>query len=110
MPLMTTSERLAIAKAELEEFKKGWPWRFERGWPEGFEKRWLEGFEKGWLEGLRQGLLQTIEVCLHIKFGAAGMQMLPDIGNLTNVSKLDAVLQAIEKAASPEEVRRVWAP
>jgi hypothetical protein len=106
MPLMTASERLAIAKAELEEFKKGWPWRLEKGWPEGFEKRWLEGFEKGWLEGL----LQSIEVCLRIKFGPVGVQLLPEIHQLADLSKLDAVLQAIKTAASPDELRRVWAP
>jgi hypothetical protein len=60
--------------------------------------------------GLQKGLLRGIELCLKIKFGAAGLELLPEIRQLGDVSKLEAVLPAIETAASPEEVRRVWAP
>jgi hypothetical protein len=60
--------------------------------------------------GLQKGLLRGIELCLKLKFGAAGLELLPEIRQLGDVSKLEAVLPAIEKAASPEEVRRVWAP
>jgi hypothetical protein len=61
--------------------------------------------EKGRLEYALRG----IELGLKLKFGAAGLQLMPEIRSLGDLAKLDAVFQAIETAASPEEVRRVWA-
>jgi hypothetical protein len=81
MPFMTTPERI------------------------GIDKGLAQGLEKGRLEYALRG----IELGLKLKFGAAGLQLLPEIRNLGDLAKLDAVLQAIETAASPEEVRRVWA-
>jgi hypothetical protein len=60
--------------------------------------------------GLEKGLLRGIEWCLKVKFGAAGLQLLPEIRTLRDESKLEAVFQAIDQAASLDEVRRVWAP
>jgi len=55
-------------------------------------------------------LLAGIELGLELKFGAAGLQLLPEIQQLTDVEVLRAVRQAIKTAASPDELRRVWAP
>jgi hypothetical protein len=55
-------------------------------------------------------LLGGIEVSLEIKFGADGLKLLPEIRELQDVEMLEAVQQAIKTAASPEELRRVWAP
>jgi hypothetical protein len=56
-----------------------------------------------------EGMLEGIEQCLELKFGSAGLQLMPEIRQLTDVEVLRAVLQAIKSAASPEELRRVWA-
>jgi hypothetical protein len=60
--------------------------------------------------GRIKGLLPGIEVSLELKYGAAGLQLLPEIKEITDVATLEAVLQAIKTAANPEELRRVWAP
>jgi hypothetical protein len=59
---------------------------------------------------LEKGLLQGIEVSLELKFGAAGLQLLPELRQIQNVEVLQAVLRALKTAGSPEELRRVWAP
>ncbi|HYT91484.1 MAG TPA: hypothetical protein VEL76_22415 [Gemmataceae bacterium] len=59
--------------------------------------------------GLEKGLLRGIEACLELKFGAEGLQLMPEIRALEDHEVLDAVLQAIRTATIPAEVRRVWA-
>ena len=55
-------------------------------------------------------LLAGIELGLELKFGADGLQLMPDIKQITDVDLLRAVRDAIKPAANPDEVRRVWAP
>jgi hypothetical protein len=62
----------------------------------------------GMEEGLKKGLLKGIEVSLEMKFGAAGLQLLPEIRQLQDAGMLEAVLEAIKTASTPEEVRRAW--
>jgi hypothetical protein len=57
-----------------------------------------------------EALLEGIELGLEVKFGAAGLQLMPEIKQLTDVEMLRGVLQAIKTAASPEELRRLWVP
>jgi hypothetical protein len=59
---------------------------------------------------LEEGLLRGIEVCLKVKFGPDGLKLLPEIRQLEDVQMLRTVLDAIETASTPEELRRVWAP
>ncbi|HEV3255256.1 MAG TPA: hypothetical protein VG013_00115 [Gemmataceae bacterium] len=59
--------------------------------------------------GLKKGLLQGIEVSLEVKFGAEGLRLLPEIRQLYDHEVLQAVLEAIKTAATPEDLRRVWA-
>jgi hypothetical protein len=56
-----------------------------------------------------ESLLKGIAMCLKLKFGAPGLELLPEL-RLQNLEKLEAVLEAIETAASPADLRRVWAP
>jgi hypothetical protein len=59
---------------------------------------------------LRKGLLLGIEACLKIKFGQEGLKLMPEIREIYDHEVLEKALQAMETAASPEELRRVWAP
>ena len=59
--------------------------------------------------GLKKGLLEGIELGLEVKFGAEGLALMPEIRELQDPGVLEAVLEAIETASSPDEVRRVWA-
>jgi hypothetical protein len=55
-------------------------------------------------------LLAAIELGLELKFGAEGLQLVPEIKQITDVEVLRAVRDAIKPAANLDEVRRVWAP
>ena len=57
-------------------------------------------------EGLRMG----IESLLRVRFGDEGLQLMPEIHEIYEEEKLQAILKALETAASPDEVRRLWAP
>lgn len=60
--------------------------------------------------GMEKGLLEGIEMLLKIKFGAEGLQLLPEIREVSDVELLRTVVRAIETAKTPDELRRVWAP
>jgi hypothetical protein len=57
-----------------------------------------------------ESLLEGIEVALKLKFGAEGLRLLPELREIEDVDVLRTVLQAIETAATPDDLRRVWEP
>jgi hypothetical protein len=59
--------------------------------------------------GIIKGLLAGIERCLSIKFGPEGLKLMPEIRELDDHEVLQAVLDATETAASPEDLRKIWA-
>jgi len=61
------------------------------------------------IHGLSLGLSEGIEVSLKLKFGEPGLQLMPEIRALRDYEKLQTILHAIEAAASPEDLRRLWA-
>ena len=58
--------------------------------------------------GIEKGLLQGIEVCLKLKFGAEGLELMPELREIQDHVLLGKILHAIPTAASPDELRRVW--
>jgi hypothetical protein len=58
----------------------------------------------GHCRGLRTG----IETALKIRFGEAGLQLMPEIREIYEEEKLLAILEALATGASLEEVRRLW--
>lgn len=67
-----------------------------------------EGLEKGLQQGLRQGLLPGIELALKLKFGQAGVALMPEIRQIEDVALLQAVQNNLEFAATVEAVRSVY--
>jgi hypothetical protein len=59
--------------------------------------------------GMWKVQLDSIEDLLRDKFGEAGLALLPEIGTLNDAEKYRAIIRAIPKANSPEDVRKVWA-
>jgi hypothetical protein len=58
--------------------------------------------------GRIRGLLKGIEVSLRLKFGLAGNQLVPEIKQISDVAVLEKVLEGIETAGSPDELRHLW--
>ena len=58
--------------------------------------------------GIRKGLPLGIEASLRTRFGPEGLQLLPQIQNLTDVERLKAILEALtEPATTVDEIRRL---
>ncbi|MCI0458307.1 MAG: hypothetical protein L0Z62_15190 [Gemmataceae bacterium] len=55
-------------------------------------------------------LLAGIELGLELKLGAQGLQLMPEIRQITDIEKLRAIRQAIRTATTPDDLRKVWAP
>jgi hypothetical protein len=58
----------------------------------------------GHVRGLRQG----IKVALKLRFGEDGLKLMPEVGELHDEDQLEAILESIETAASPQDLRRIW--
>jgi hypothetical protein len=59
--------------------------------------------------GRKLGMLLCVERGLHLKFGEAGVALLPEIKALSDPEKILAVYDAIVMATSLDEVRRACA-
>jgi hypothetical protein len=53
-------------------------------------------------------LLLGLEVALDLKFGAKGMELMPEIREIRDLILLGRIFARIETARSPAEVRRMW--
>jgi hypothetical protein len=53
-------------------------------------------------------LLRGIEVALDLKFGAEGLELMPELREIRDPVLLDKVLSKIKTASSPDDLRRVW--
>ena len=60
--------------------------------------------------GIRKGQREGIEVALRIRFGDEGVKLMPEIREIHEEETLSAILKALEKATTLDEVRRLWAP
>jgi hypothetical protein len=60
--------------------------------------------------GICKGLCRGIETALRIRFGDEGLRLMPEIQEIYEQEKLEAILTALETASSLDEVRRLWAP
>jgi hypothetical protein len=59
--------------------------------------------------GHARGLREGIEAILKVRFGEEGLKLMPEIREIHEEDKLAAILKALETAAKPDEVRRLWA-
>jgi hypothetical protein len=55
-----------------------------------------------------KGLLRGIEVALDLKFGAEGLELMPELRQIRDDALLEKVLARLKTAASPEDLRRIW--
>jgi len=76
----------------------------KKGIEQGIEK----GIEQGRQQGIREGLLDGIELGLELKFGSAGLRLLPEIGEIEDVDVLRQVHAGIRTSAEIEELRLIY--
>ncbi|MFO1432109.1 MAG: hypothetical protein U1F76_18525 [Candidatus Competibacteraceae bacterium] len=65
-----------------------------------------EGIQQGRREGLREG----IQLALEVKFGAAGLALMPAIQQIQDPDLMRKIKEALRTAASPDEIRLLWEP
>jgi hypothetical protein len=58
----------------------------------------------GQCKGLRKG----IEALLQVRFGDEGLKLMPEISEIHEEERLEAILTALKTAASTAEIRRLW--
>lgn len=69
------------------------------------EKR---GEARGRQIGLREGLLLTIEMALKLRFGEAGLALMPEIRQIEDINLLERLCDVVETVESPQAFRRVY--
>ncbi len=71
------------------------------------EKRmpYIDSFDRVAME---RYLLQGLEVSLKLKFGDEGLKLMPELRELQDHELLSKILNAVESAASPDDLRRAW--
>lgn len=85
-----------LAWVEIRDFAK------EKDMP------FLTGAERYGRKEAAKHLLAGIEVGLELKFGAAGLALLPEIREIEDPDLLQRILQSVKHADSPEAIRRLW--
>jgi hypothetical protein len=58
--------------------------------------------------GMEKGLLEGIEVALDLRFGAAGLVLMPELREIRDHELLRKILKRIKTTDSPDDLRRVW--
>ncbi|MEG3438358.1 Rpn family recombination-promoting nuclease/putative transposase [Pannus brasiliensis CCIBt3594] len=80
----------------------------QEGLQEGRQEGLQEGRQEGLQEGRQEGLLSGIATVLEIKFGAEGLELLPEIEGIESVETLEAILSALKTANSIEQIRDIY--
>jgi hypothetical protein len=57
---------------------------------------------------LQKDLLQAIEICLKLKFGAEGLELMPELREVRDIELLRKILKRMESVDSPAALRRIW--
>lgn len=76
----------------------------------GIKKGIQQGIREGKRQGMREGLLAGIELGLELKFGEAGLRLLPEIYKIEDVDVLRAVHEGLKIVTTMEELRLIYQP
>ena len=68
-----------------------------------------EGRQEGRQEGLIEGVLNAIELGLNLKFGQEGLQLLPEISQISDLTVLQAIQSGLLQVHTLEELRSIYA-
>ncbi|ODH01694.1 transposase [Nostoc sp. KVJ20] len=82
------------------------PW-YQQILREGEERGEKRGEERGRREGRQEEILSGIELALEIKFGAEGLQLMPEISQISDLDRLKAIQQGIKSVNTLDELRQL---
>jgi hypothetical protein len=84
----------------------------QRSWQDAYQQSKHKGFRHAFPEGYEQGLRITlpgcIELLIELKFGAAGLALMPEIRQIQSLDILKTILDQIKTADSAEVLRRIY--
>jgi predicted transposase YdaD len=80
----------------------------EEGVERGMQQGMQQGLQQGRQQGIREGLLAGIELGLELKFGSAGLRLLPEIYKIEDVDVLRSLHEGLKTARTPEELRDIY--
>jgi hypothetical protein len=84
-------------------------WRTTRQYEEEQQMTYISTAERiGMEQGRREGLLDGIALALEIKFGQAGVDLMPEIRQLDDLARIQTLYERIKTATTPNEVRSVY--
>ena len=87
------------------------PWYQEivqQGIEQGLQQGMRQGIEQGLQQGMRQGLLLGIALGLELKFGAEGLELLPEIREIEDVELLGEISEAIKTVETLDALRQIY--
>ncbi|MEA3338394.1 MAG: hypothetical protein U9R15_00360 [Chloroflexota bacterium] len=82
----------------------------EGGFQQGLQLGLQQGLQQGLQWGEREGLLAGIKLGLELKFGNAGLLILPEVYKIENVYVLQAVQEGIRRMDDIESLRSIYTP
>jgi predicted transposase YdaD len=72
------------------------------------ESPWYQQILKeGEERGRREEMLSGIELALEIKFGTEGLQLMPEISQISDLDRLKAIQQGIKNMKTLDELRQI---
>lgn len=67
-----------------------------------------QGRDEGERKGRREGLLDSIAFALELRFGTAGLALMPEIAAIESVANLQTIRDALRTVAGPEALRVLY--
>jgi hypothetical protein len=67
-----------------------------------------QGRVEGRIDGLREGILESIGIVLELKFGAQGLQLLPEIQQIEDVDLLRKVQNSMRSVMTVADVCAIY--